>query len=94
MTTSKHTPGPWTLGRTGKDNGLAIFTDRPTSRELVAAFKSGTVSEIDAQAMTAAPELLAALSAMIVQFGSFPDGAREKQAIELARAALAKAVTP
>jgi hypothetical protein len=43
----QHTPTPWKVGR-NLDHGLAIFTDQPTIRELVAAFKNGTVSEADA----------------------------------------------
>lgn len=55
------TPGPW-----GYDyKSLSIVSYYTGGRQLVAGFRSGTVSEDDARLIAAGPELLAALKAVL-----------------------------
>lgn len=80
-----HTPGPWQVRDT--DTRTAIKAGRRT-----VAYVQISVAEYDnACLIAAAPDLKTALQECIFAFGSFPDGARERHAIELARAAVAKA---
>ena len=93
---SKHTPGPWIIGERVKtariDNALMIRAADHCNYEYGATAIIGT-SEADANLIAAAPELLASLQIMVDRFidteGSF--GAWENEAIEVARAAIAKA---
>jgi hypothetical protein len=94
--TRKHTPGPWLINERVKtarlDNALMVRPADHHNYEYGATAIIAT-SEADARLIAAAPELLAALQQMIEVFldtdGSF--GADETEAMETARAVIAKA---
>lgn len=93
---SRHTPGPWVIAERVKtariDNARMVRPADHCNYEHGATAIIGT-SEADANLIAAAPELLASLQIMVDRFidteGSF--GAWENEAIEVARAAIAKA---
>ena len=78
---SKHTPGPWTFVHEGGIDG-GYFID---AKEDVVVLPRGRLNEADARLIAAAPDLLAALKAVME--------AAEKwsPAIDQGRAAIAKA---
>jgi hypothetical protein len=85
---NKHTPGPWFVGgATGYINQLSI------SPSIGCVYGAGEELLANAQLVAAAPELLAALQLMLDVFldTEGTDGARETEAKEIARAAVAKA---
>lgn len=99
---SKHTPGPWFLGE--KVQGKHTVTDLRRIRSEREGMEHGAVCEVygiadgseaaaNARLIASAPELLASLQLMVDRFldaeGSY--GAWENDALEAARAAIAKA---
>lgn len=98
MTTSKHTPGPWTVGETiiGSRNeripegltvlfrvdGIAVYARHGTL---------GADPAADARLAAAAPELLEALRALVRDIDTSDDGRPFVETVDRARAALAKA---
>ena len=87
--TAKHTPGPWTTGRAinavdmGKFSFICPF----------GANSADQVAEIKANAclISSAPDLLAALEAIIKMIGPYAGQGRMDAEISAARAAIAKA---
>lgn len=93
---SKHTPGPWVTAERIKtariDDARMVRPADHCNYKHGATAIVGT-SEADANLIAAAPELLVALQLMVDRFidteGSY--GVWENEAIEAARAAIAKA---
>ena len=87
---SEHTPGPWDVSKHGVPSGLyqaGIYAEG--ARNDLATVKS---SEADARIIAAAPDLLAALEALMPHLNSALDAhANWSVEIEQARAALVKA---
>ena len=102
---SKHTPGPWTYEKSGRESGLegdmpAIFGP---DREVICDFGDSTQyyptegvppSEADARLIAAAPDLLQALQELIAEADA-PVGWSghngNTAGFDMARAAIAKA---
>ena len=91
---SKHTPGPWSFyddSNDGKTNRIEIVAIGKTVARIYHSVPDEDLP--NARLIAAAPELLASLQIMVDRFidteGSF--GAWENEAIEVARAAIAKA---
>jgi len=86
---AKHTPGPWTRNR-------AINTVDMGRYSVICPFGADSkkhVSEIDAnmRIISAAPDLLAALEAIIKMIGPYAGQGRMDAEIAAARSAIAKA---
>ncbi len=92
-TNTQHTPGPWRME--------LIPSSAYESRRIVAKDDEGDWQTVangirhfpDARLIAAAPDLLAALEIVLVQFGPYEDGqgAAKFHAINIARAAIARA---
>lgn len=91
MSTTKHTPGPWAVGRIGPEAAW-IAPAQPTSPGFVASlctsesFFAGplAVAEVEANAnlIAAAPDLLAALKAIAESSGRYDDPEHDADPIE------------
>lgn len=78
-----HTPGPWRVWAKGYRESPPISFNVETSGGLIREWLARDIAnEADAQLMAAAPELLAALKAIVEHYGD---------PLKLARAAIAKA---
>ena len=89
---SKHTPGPWRVVEDRVPASLEVYAGKTAIAECWR--RADALTELaNARLIAAAPELLASLQIMVDRFidteGSF--GAWENEAIEVARAAIAKA---
>ena len=79
---SKHTPGPWAMVHEGgADGGYYIG-----AKDQVVILPRGRMDEADARLIAAAPDLLAALKAMVLN-----DAHEYRDCHKAARAAIAKA---
>lgn len=101
---AEHTPGPWHTGQsTGSDcriyapteNHAIARTYGPELNGIGVCALTGPKNKADARLIAAAPELLAALEALIgtLDNSRIQEGRRDK-ALDAARAAIAKARTP
>jgi hypothetical protein len=92
--TTKHTPGPWLISERVKtarlDNALMVRPADHHNYEYGATAIIAT-SEADARLVAAAPELLAALRAMLACCYDIERDIETEDAVEAARAAIAKA---
>jgi len=92
---SKHTPGPWTFVHEGGIDG-GYFID---AKEDVVVLPRGRLNEADARLIAAAPDLLAALRAIVNKAhpradylnGDATHYIGPKELVDAARAAIAKA---
>ena len=88
--TAKHTPGPWHLGKEGyyfqsvRDQNEHITADVNITR-------SDGEGGANARLIAAAPDLLAALEAIIKMIGPYAGQGRMDAEIAAARSAIAKA---
>mgnify|MGYP001260829464 CR=1 FL=1 len=94
---SKHTPGPWTVRRSMPEDGYDCWfisacplPNREVDIGDVAGGYPHEQKEANARLIAAAPELLAALSAMLTHMGMDEDE-WNKPTYDQARAAIAKA---
>ena len=90
---SKHTPGPWVVYGTARDDGYTDFygIDGSDSSAVVLWDKHGGIREIaDARLISAAPELLDALEMALEYLESWEDLSAGEHC-RVARAAIAKA---
>lgn len=99
---TKHTPGPWTAGRNSESSRYEIIggsIDDTDKKTVVGTFFGGfgytKQNDPNARLIAAAPELLEALSKLVLHVGHYssmphahPDAARD---MANARAAIAKA---
>lgn len=89
---SKHTPGPWRVVEDRAPSSLEVYAGKTAIAECWR--RADVETEIaNARLIASAPELLASLQLMVDRFldteGSY--GAWENDALEAARAAIAKA---
>jgi len=86
---AKHTPGPWNIYFNSQDDFVIrkMFPDGQESHS-IAHCHSGADN---ARLIAAAPELLEALQALIDMDVAYQRGPKVNQAVENARAAIAKA---
>jgi hypothetical protein len=98
--TTEHTHGPWL--RTQGSGRFYIKTDDDTHQSLATVFSNkgdfGCISNPDyekakanARLITAAPDLLEALQSLIDMDVAYHRGPKVEEAVEVARAAIAKA---
>jgi hypothetical protein len=97
MTTATHTPGPWRVFDTFVDP--EIVTDQPTAHETesLVQFKGQRNAKANARLMAAAPEMLEALQLcedVLADLARLDDGTPSVSALNMARAAIAKAMIP
>jgi hypothetical protein len=84
MTNTQHTPGPWRIG----DAGFTVFG--PPKPGALAETIAPVKSRANARLIAAAPEMLAALEALLDCEPALLS-AKERKAYAIARAAIAKA---
>ena len=90
---TNHTPGPWKTD----GSGMSVYSANtrldfaPIVAAAVGNEKSLAQLRADAQLIAAAPDLLEALTALIDMDVSYARGPRVQQAVEAAKAAIAKA---
>jgi hypothetical protein len=91
MTTTKHTPGPWSVDGEGIK---AIVRDANMMIVAIRHRMPGDAHEANARLIAAAPDLLAALNGFVINEQNLNDehfaGVQERL-MKLARAAIAKA---
>lgn len=91
---TKHTPGPWSFRETGASDIYAIESNLSNYKHLSTKERVATVTSLnepDIKLMTAAPELLSALIAMLSCIDQHTDDLVVGPIIENALAAIAKA---
>jgi hypothetical protein len=76
MTTSKHSPGPWTHHITAGDHDFLVYPEN--GRDTVALVYGGE-NEANARLIAAAPELLAALRALTATARTFRNVPKSEQ---------------
>lgn len=86
MTT--HTPGPWRVGPTHKDDSFAIHAQTASVVHCKPFSSSHKSAEANARLIAAAPDLLAALISLVRASDGHHGSIRER---DIARAAIAKA---
>lgn len=85
----KHTPAPWTIQEYGDDDAPALVIHKGETENRVCfmatpgSYGDPAIIEADAHLIAAAPDMLAALKAVVTM--------RDRGAFEAARAAIAKA---
>jgi hypothetical protein len=91
MTKFKGTPGPWIA-----EGRLVLWNNRPAYREVIATTQGTERALANAQAISAVPELIEALSNIVSHFPHWASQIDMKQidkdAIGFAKAAVAKAL--
>ena len=89
----QHTPGPWRWWgcKDGSYNPMNDYAQIASGRERVAQVRIASTSEANLRLMVAAPDLLAALNAMLTHMGMDEDE-WNRPTFEQARRAVAKAV--
>lgn len=89
----QHTPGPWRWWgcKDGSYNPMNDYAQIASGPEQVAQVRLASITEADLRLMVAAPDLLAALEAVLA-CGTDENYERAKAACDSARAAIAKAV--
>ncbi len=94
MSAPKHTPGPWVVDKAPSTIGGNGFTVRAGGALICTAFPGAStdriepVAELNARLIAAAPEMLEALCALVLNIDA---GGATLDAMRDARAALAKA---
>lgn len=93
MSKTKHTPGPWIYGQT-LNQGLAIWHSKIGEPDYVIAMHhgSGDKAYADVKLITAAPEMLEALKALIKSTPGCTDGRCSKNKCHCGFAMASKAV--
>jgi hypothetical protein len=104
MNESKHTPGPWdweALGQNGHNGLFNLYIVDSTRRKIGTMYGKGDEREANARLIATAPDMLAALRANLAfaehelelrEPSADPDYIKyAKEAVETARAAIAKA---
>ena len=93
--TTNHTFGPWRKAAGIVSNPRVIVEDESGLTVCALSLRGalGDINRMNARAdlIAAAPELLAALQALVADFADYPASERPCHAFDLARAAIAKA---